>query len=130
METKIIPTIIPMWLTGFDQLMPEPRGFPKFLPRLRKDLSITFGSPVDPSKLSSVLDPWRERFSTAHVDPAEQVAPIVVDERVPLGEEDAEKCWTRSALTDVVQREVEALGYRISGSSLNGQSIYLNTGKK
>ena len=125
METNVIPTIIPMWLTGFDHVMPEPRGFPKFLPRLRKDLSITFGSPMDPSKWSQVLDPLRERFASSSSDAARRSSPLMVAGEPPLGEEDGEKCRTRSALTDIVQREVEALGYSISGPSLNGKSIYL-----
>ena len=47
MESQIPPFIIPMWLTGFDQLMPEGRSFPyKYLPRPGAHLSVTFGNPI------------------------------------------------------------------------------------
>ncbi|KZT67509.1 acyltransferase-domain-containing protein [Daedalea quercina L-15889] len=56
METIKPPIIIPMWLTGFDQLMPEGRSAPwKFLPRPGAVLSITFGKPVDNTAVHETL---------------------------------------------------------------------------
>ena len=65
MEPKHIPLVIPIWITGkvpliqhvqsnptfltppgFDQIMPEKRKFPRFIPRLRKHISITIGDPI------------------------------------------------------------------------------------
>ncbi|KAF8897207.1 acyltransferase-domain-containing protein, partial [Infundibulicybe gibba] len=47
METITPPVIIPMWLTGFEGLMPEGRAFPyKYLPRPGARLSISFGTPI------------------------------------------------------------------------------------
>ncbi|KAF8530093.1 acyltransferase-domain-containing protein [Hysterangium stoloniferum] len=43
METNEIPTIIPIWLTGFDQVMSESRQFPRPIPRPGKRVSITIG---------------------------------------------------------------------------------------
>ena len=41
-----------MWLTGFDQLMPEGRPFPyKYLQRIGAHLSITIGDPVPAHQL-------------------------------------------------------------------------------
>ncbi|KAI0027949.1 acyltransferase-domain-containing protein [Vararia minispora EC-137] len=46
METPRPPMIIPMWITGFDKLMPEGRGFPfNFIPHFGAKLSVTFGDP-------------------------------------------------------------------------------------
>lgn len=56
MESKTPPVIIPMWLTGFDQLMPEGRAFPyKYLPRPGAELSVTFGSPVPADSIRQAL---------------------------------------------------------------------------
>jgi len=63
MNTHALPTIIPMWLSGFDKLMPEPRSFPKFIPRLspRNEISITFGRPIDFTASSGLLPPSSSR---------------------------------------------------------------------
>ena len=46
-----------MWLTGFDQLMPEGRPFPyKYLQRIGAHLSITFGDPVPAHQLLDALN--------------------------------------------------------------------------
>jgi len=34
MDAETLPTIIPIWLSHFDKIMPEPRSFPRFVPRL------------------------------------------------------------------------------------------------
>lgn len=41
-----MPIIVPCWISGFDQMMPDPRGFPKWLPRPGARLSVTFGRPI------------------------------------------------------------------------------------
>lgn len=135
METQHLPTIIPMWLsgiytshppssstffsdththtrlhtgTGLEDVMPEPRGFPQFLPRLRKHIRITFGPPVDPAHFHAVLVPWRARALRGP------------DDDVPLGRETEEKRQVRMALTEIIQREVEQLGREVSGPLLGG----------
>lgn len=136
METQHLPTIIPMWLsgmhiprpppspppsdllhatdpprkTGLEDVMPEPRGFPQFLPRLRKRVRITFGPPVVPVHLTAVLAPWRARALHGPVDGD--------DDDVPLGRETEEKRRVRVALTEIIQREVEQLGREVSGPLL------------
>jgi len=57
MEVENPPIIIPMWLTGFDQLMPEGRRAPfKFFPRRGANLSITFGKPIHTDDIKVLLD--------------------------------------------------------------------------
>lgn len=46
--------VLPVIDAGFDQLMPDPRNFPKFLPRPFAKLHIHFGEPID--RLGSALD--------------------------------------------------------------------------
>ncbi|GAA95469.1 uncharacterized protein L969DRAFT_85147 [Mixia osmundae IAM 14324] len=38
--------IVPIFIQGFEKVMPEERGFPRFLPRLGQRITITFGEPV------------------------------------------------------------------------------------
>ncbi|KAN0060208.1 Lyso-phosphatidylcholine acyltransferase [Thecaphora frezii] len=67
-EAEKVPLVVPIWITGFDQIMPEPRAAPKFLPRFGADLSITFGSPIPDITLSPLLDP--ATVPDALVDPS------------------------------------------------------------
>ena len=90
MEAKSHPAVIPVWLTGFDQLMPIGRKFPfNYLPNAGVDLSITFGEPI----------------------PAEELLDTTNSEGSSLDS-------VRSKLTDVVQKRVEVLGRSVSGSML------------
>lgn len=73
--------------------MPEGRAFPyKYLPRLGKHLSVTFGAPLDPRELKAL--------------------------RATAGNTDAEIAQTRIAVTAAVHRAVEALGHTVSGPLL------------
>ncbi|KAH9053058.1 acyltransferase-domain-containing protein [Lactarius vividus] len=107
METPRPPTIIPMWITGFDKLMPEGRHAPwKYLPRPGARLSVTFGAPVPPAAVHDVLD------ATTRSD-------VVSGEVAEVQEEERQR-EVRIALTKVVQRAVEALGRQVSGDLLTG----------
>jgi hypothetical protein len=89
-EAKSHPTVIPVWLTGFDQLMPGGRKFPfNYLPRAGADLSITFGGPIPAEELLE---------TTNSKDSSEDVI--------------------RSKLTAVVKNRVELLGRSVSGLML------------
>jgi monolysocardiolipin acyltransferase len=44
--------------SGFDQMMSETRGFPRFLPRPGANISITIGQPLT-SQLEPLVDRWR-----------------------------------------------------------------------
>lgn len=47
LESSDCPDVVPMWIEGFDDIMHESRGFPRFLPGLWKKVSVTFGEKVD-----------------------------------------------------------------------------------
>ncbi|KAF9047161.1 hypothetical protein BDZ89DRAFT_1007320 [Hymenopellis radicata] len=90
-----IPTVIPMWLTGFDTLMPEGRPFPyNFLPRVGARMSVTFGTPIPGSEISKVIESVR---ASSGAD---------LDMRI------------RTEVTSMVHRAVERLGRTVSGNSL------------
>ena len=91
MEANPHPAVIPVWLTGFDQLMPERRKFPfNFLPRAGADLSITFGAPI----------------------PAEELLDAAANSK------DSSEDIIRSKLTAIVKKRVELLGRSVSGLML------------
>lgn len=55
LEAERMPEVVPIWITGFDRMMPEPRGKPKWLPRFGNDVTVTFGEPITDS-LVPVVD--------------------------------------------------------------------------
>ncbi|KAJ7233127.1 hypothetical protein B0H12DRAFT_1204860 [Mycena haematopus] len=94
MEASTLPVIIPMWIAGFDSLMPEGRSFPyKYLPRPGKHLSVTFGAPLDLGELEALC-----------------MAPGPTDA--------AKAAQTRILITDALHDAVETLGRSISGNLL------------
>ncbi|KAI0084577.1 acyltransferase-domain-containing protein [Irpex rosettiformis] len=134
MEAKRPPVIIPMWLTGFDKLMPEGRSFPfKYFPRRGVALSVTFGEPVREADIKAALE------STVSDREFEDVLPLTSKRTADevrsgtrsvegwLGDSPAtslaktgdqehrahETARIRSAVTAVLHGEVEALGRRV-----------------
>lgn len=100
METKLPPVIIPMWITGFDQLMPEGRPFPyKYLPRIGAHLGITFGNPIAENKLREVL----------RLDASQSITSRGPRAIGPSGD-DPTTDLIRQRVTAIIHREVERLG--------------------
>ncbi|ORX39877.1 hypothetical protein BD324DRAFT_615344 [Kockovaella imperatae] len=58
MDSKTLPEIIPMWISGFDTVMPEPRSVPKWLPRRGGKVTVTYGQPVT-DRIRPLIDEWR-----------------------------------------------------------------------
>ncbi|KAG5716067.1 putative lysophosphatidylcholine acyltransferase [Termitomyces sp. T112] len=119
METLNPPVIIPMWLTGFDKLMPEGRAFPwKFLPRYGAQLSVTFGSPIPPEEVLEALGTLSTKLAPHDtVQPTIRVKDQISQLQAPyMAQEDLSK--TRSAVTAIIQQRVEALGRSICGDTL------------
>ncbi|KAI0367928.1 acyltransferase-domain-containing protein [Pilatotrama ljubarskyi] len=147
MEAQKPPVIIPMWLTGFDKLMPEGRPFPyNYLPKPGAELSITVGEPVPAKDIQDALaslvrekrlpeapcspngglaDPSRpeeEQRSGALAGegwlggPVSHALEQTAGQRSAGGPETSKEiARVRSAVTAVIQREVEALGRRVLG---------------
>ncbi|KAE9405925.1 hypothetical protein BT96DRAFT_811564 [Gymnopus androsaceus JB14] len=93
------PTIIPMWITGFDKLMPEGRAFPfKYFPRLGARLSVTFGEALP-------FEHIRDQISyEKHLDQTQ----IELDARI------------RTEITAAVHEAILNLGRSVSGPLLAG----------
>lgn len=73
LEAKALPTVVPIWITGFDKMMPEPREKPKWLPRFGGDVSITFGEPIT-DQLGPVVKAIKE---TGHAA-SQQLMPLAL----------------------------------------------------
>jgi monolysocardiolipin acyltransferase len=122
METNVPPIIIPMWITGFNDLMPEGRAFPyKYLPKLRVNLSVTFGNPYPAEDILCALQAksgprLQPEYGTGWLTSAlpRELHSDAIDE-LPKSP-DLDKI--RSELTAIIQRGVEDLGRRVSGNTL------------
>lgn len=66
LEAKL-PEVVPIWITGFDRMMPEPRDKPKWLPRFGGDVTITFGEPIT-DQLEPVVKAIKETADVAPQD--------------------------------------------------------------
>ncbi|KAH9457750.1 hypothetical protein MJO29_004910 [Puccinia striiformis f. sp. tritici] len=54
LESKHEPIILPIWLTGFDDVMPEGRPSPyNMIPRLNQSLSIKISNPINDTRFAS-----------------------------------------------------------------------------
>ena len=47
LECEPAPDILPMFIDGTQRVMPEERGFPRFLPRVGKTVRVAFGEVLD-----------------------------------------------------------------------------------
>jgi len=144
METTVPPLIIPMWLTGFDKLMPEHRSFPyKYLPKLGIKLGVAFGKPIPAEEIAVALSSLYpdSNVSRLHVPRTEEdgVESELGDELHlggwvgrtvgRTGEQFTPVCdvmkrkqqvdLVRSDVTAIIQQAVEALGRQVSGNHLN-----------
>jgi monolysocardiolipin acyltransferase len=100
MEAKLPPVVIPMWITGFDQLMPEGRPFPyNYLPRIGAHLGVTFGNPIAENELLEALRLNASQSITSSEPRA--IGPLADDPSTAL---------IRQRVTAVIHREVEQLG--------------------
>ncbi|THV05418.1 hypothetical protein K435DRAFT_712859 [Dendrothele bispora CBS 962.96] len=111
------PTIIPMWITGFDKLMPEGRAFPfKFFPRIGTRLSVTFGEPLPADEITNVI----RRISVEHEKKLSQNRnkdQLGRDQEKERDRIEFER-RVRVEITDVVHRAVWKLGRSVAGDSL------------
>ncbi|CUS14218.1 unnamed protein product, partial [Tuber aestivum] len=60
LEADVPPLVVPIFITGLDQVMHEGRGWPRFLPRVGKRVRVCFGDPVDGSRWEGLRREWKE----------------------------------------------------------------------
>jgi len=94
-----------MWITGFDQLMPEGRPFPyKYIPRIGARLGVTFGNPIAENELLEALRSDTSQSNTSR-EPGALSGPFADDSSTAL---------IRRRVTALIHREVERLGVSTS----------------
>ncbi|SPC63608.1 related to TAZ1 - Lyso-phosphatidylcholine acyltransferase [Ustilago sp. UG-2017b] len=64
LEAEKLPVVVPIWIAGFDRMMPEPREKPKWLPRFGNHVTINFGEPIS-EELEPVVKAIRESGDVA-----------------------------------------------------------------
>ncbi|KAI9813940.1 MAG: hypothetical protein M1832_006025 [Thelocarpon impressellum] len=86
LEAEPLPQIIPIWIEGADEVMPEARTAPRFVPRPGKHIQIVFGDEVD---AEAVFGDLRRRWRKLHADEvgANDLQMGELTERLKHGEE-------------------------------------------
>ncbi|GAA5834901.1 hypothetical protein JCM11251_002057 [Rhodosporidiobolus azoricus] len=107
MECEKMPLIIPIWIKGFEQVMDEPRVWPNYLPNRGKDVTILFGSPMNPS-VEPLVARYRERYPTPW-RPSTYERSVDQD----LEEEPDEIGRMRSEMAEVMRQELMKLSKRV-----------------
>jgi monolysocardiolipin acyltransferase len=62
MDAETMPEIIPIWISRFDTLMPETRGWPRPVPRKGGNVSITIGQSLT-ARVQPLVDEWKKLAS-------------------------------------------------------------------
>ncbi|KAI1274759.1 acyltransferase [Xylaria sp. FL0933] len=61
LESEPMPDVLPIFIDGTQHMMPEDRGWPRFLPRFGVKLRVAFGEPVDTEEIFGDLRArWQE----------------------------------------------------------------------
>jgi len=132
METAKPPVVIPVWLTGFDTLMPEGRAFPyKYFPRPGAKLSVTFGDPIPADVIQKALgnlgDGQTDKLEAVARPPLpkgwirDQITSKLGDKGAIDNADERTKdiLKIRSEVTAIIRDSVEALGRSICGDTLS-----------
>lgn len=112
LETAVIngeqPIVVPFYIDGFENIMHESRTFPRFLPRVGKNVRCTYGKPIEEAKIQPFIDRWkklleRERQRKKFIDSGPSVS--AQDESISLLD-GMEAQAIRSELTKVIRDAV------------------------
>ena len=60
LDPPVPPTMVPIFIEGFSDIMHESRTFPRFIPRVRKSVKAVFGDPVPPRVFHDLRQDWRD----------------------------------------------------------------------
>jgi monolysocardiolipin acyltransferase len=59
LEAEPCPDVVPIFVAGFEDVMPEERTFPTFLPRVGKSIQVRFGGRLERGELEKYRERWR-----------------------------------------------------------------------
>lgn len=118
LESEPMPDVVPIFIDGFQHVMPEDRAFPRFVPRIGNNIRVAFGDVVDSEAVFGDLRKrWRElvgrrRHALGRPTGEEEVLGEMRDAELRDGSEARE---IRIEVTRRVRREVmklrQQLGY-------------------
>lgn len=60
LESEPCPAVVPIWIEGAEDVMPEGRPSPRWLPRFGGALRVTFGEAVSETVWKGFRERWRE----------------------------------------------------------------------
>ncbi len=83
LESEPLPQIIPIFIDGTQKVMHESRTFPRFIPRVNKDIKIVFGDDVDGEKVFGDLRRKWKRLVKLQEDALRRNGE---DDRIEMGE--------------------------------------------
>ncbi|MBW0487838.1 hypothetical protein O181_027553 [Austropuccinia psidii MF-1] len=67
LESQLEPIILPIWLQGFDRVMPEKQPFPRsFIPRFNQTISIKISNPIQNPQIKRIRNQYRCLLNSFH----------------------------------------------------------------
>jgi monolysocardiolipin acyltransferase len=97
LEPEVAPVVVPMFITGLEQVMAEDRGWPRFIPRVGKKVEIVYGDAVPTERWEDVRAAWQalrgeegEEAAKLRIETTRRVREEVVNLRRRLGFPDEE----------------------------------------
>ena len=101
LESNPAPEFIPMFVHGTQNIMPEDRGFPRFLPRVNRDVKVMIGKPTD---VDAVFGQYRDKWR--------QLVKRKSDEELMHGEEATKlRVEVAKAVRDEISKLREKMGF-------------------
>ncbi|UNI19684.1 Lyso-phosphatidylcholine acyltransferase [Purpureocillium takamizusanense] len=101
LESDPAPEFIPMFIHGTQSIMPEDRGFPRFLPRIGKRFRVVIGEPTDVDRLfGEKRAAWKKLVETSSAEDL-QHGPEAVQLRIEVAR----------SVRDEIQKLRESAGF-------------------
>ena len=131
LEATECPDVVPMWIEGTDEVMNEKRGFPRFLPRINRKISVTFGQKAD---AEAVFGDLRSRWLKLKEEAEKEAGPTslgVLNEELMYGTEAVElrkECTLR--VRDLVLAVRRSKGYSDEDPKASLAQTWLREGPK
>jgi monolysocardiolipin acyltransferase len=88
LESDPCPAVVPIWIEGFDKVMPEDRGFPRWWPRWRKRINVAFGDVADEETWAPFRDRWKRlKEKLASANKSEELSIGVLNDELKYSQE-------------------------------------------
>lgn len=85
METKTLPHIVPMWIDGFHEVMPDDRTTPRWLPKTGKSVNVTFGNSIDLEKeIGPLIARWKKQRKAQQADEHMSGEAVALEEKTRI----------------------------------------------